>query len=127
MRSKNIRYARARQLLGLSLGSLCLALAVMAQAVGQTVITVEASKFKFSPNVIKLRQGETATLELVTKDRLHGFAVPDMNIRSDIEPGQQHRITIKADKPGKYVFLCDLYCGEGHGKMLGVIEVLPFK
>lgn len=115
------------RLSGLSLGSLCLIFTVMAQAAGQPVITVEASKFKFSPNVIKLKQGETATLELVTKDRLHGFAVPDMNIRSDIEPGQRHRVTIKADKPGKYVFLCDLFCGEGHGKMHGVIEVLPLE
>lgn len=129
MNSKNIRYARVRhlwsRLSGLSLGCLCLLFVVVAQAAGGRVITVEASKFRFSPNVIKLKQGETVTLELVSKDRLHGFSVPDLDIRTDIEPGQRHRVTIKADTPGKHVFLCDLFCGEGHGNMHGVIEILP--
>lgn len=40
-------------------------------------------------------------------------------------PGYVNRLRLRLDRPGRYDLLCLELCGNGHGRMRGVIEVRP--
>ncbi len=87
------------------------------------VIRINASMFHYSPARIELRTGVPVTLELRSLDRLHGFNIPDLGVRADVLPGQAVRVDILPEKAGRYLFLCDIFCGDGHDEMGGIIVV----
>jgi cytochrome c oxidase subunit 2 len=89
------------------------------------VISVTAERFKFTPAVIELKQGEEAVLELTSLDRKHGFKVPDLDIDETVEPGKTIRVRIVPAKAGHFSFHCDVFCGSGHEEMTGEIVVKP--
>ena len=95
---------------------------VLAQG-GERVIKVSARKFVFTPNEIHLRKGEPVTLEFVTEDVFMGFNAPDFGVRMDIVPGKVMRLRFTPDKAGTFVFLCDVFCGDGHESMSGKLLV----
>ena len=72
-----------------------------------------------------MRQGETVVLELTSDDRKHGFKVPELGIRADIEPGKVTRVTLTAARTGAFPFACDIFCGDGHEEMAGQLVVQP--
>src|SRR5512136_2488421 len=83
----------------------------------ELTIKVTAQKFEYSPKEITLKKGVPVVLELTSLDRLHGFACPDLHVRSDIKPGQASRVRILPEKAGKFGFHCDVFCGSGHEQM----------
>ena len=89
------------------------------------VQTVEilAQKFNFTPDEIKVKKGVPVDLELTTLDRLHGFNVPGLGLRAEIVPGQTTHVKFTPDKAGRYLFHCDIFCGEGHEEMDAAIIV----
>lgn len=87
------------------------------------VIKVSARRFTYTPNVIELRRGEPVVLELTTEDVFMGFNVPDFNVRSDIVPGKVSTLALTPDKAGTFIFLCDVFCGDGHETMSGKMVV----
>jgi len=95
---------------------------VLAQAKPR-VIKVSARRFTYTPGVIALKRGEPVTLELTTEDVFMGFNVPDFNVRSDIVPGKTMTLTFTPDKTGTFIFLCDVFCGDGHETMSGKFVV----
>lgn len=92
--------------------------------VKQNTIRIHASKFVYTPNHITLTEGDSIVLELTSSDAVHGFFIPDWNLRSDIPPGQVTLLSIPPAQVGEYVFLCDNFCGDGHEKMQGKITVV---
>lgn len=86
-------------------------------------IAVDARKFEFGPKEIRVRKGQRVTFVLTSPDFVHGFSVPDFNVRADGIPGKTVEITFVADKAGKFIYLCDNFCGEGHDKMTGFLIV----
>ena len=86
---------------------------------------VTAERFKFTPAIIELKQGEPVLLELTTLDRKHGFQVPDLNIDETIEPGKATQVRILPAKAGRFLFHCSVFCGSGHEDMAGEIVVKP--
>ncbi|HSY27599.1 MAG TPA: cupredoxin domain-containing protein [Burkholderiaceae bacterium] len=89
----------------------------------ERVIKVQAKKFVYTPNRIVLKQGESVVLEFTALDFMHGFKIPDWNIRADLMPGQVTRVSLKPDNAGEFDFLCDNFCGSGHEEMGGKIVV----
>jgi cytochrome c oxidase subunit 2 len=113
-----------RQLFGSVLtgfGILQLASASSAKTVPakEKVIKIQAKKFVYTPNRIMLKKGEAVVLEFTALDFMHGFKVPDWNIRADLMPGQVTRVPVKPDSVGEIDFLCDNFCGTGHEEMSG--------
>jgi cytochrome c oxidase subunit 2 len=101
---------------------------VMAQGTTQSadkerVVRIVAQKFSYTPNEIVLKKGQAAVLEFTALDFVHGFKIPDLNIRADLPPGKVTRVRITPDKAGVYDFLCDNFCGSGHEEMSGRILV----
>ena len=89
------------------------------------VQTVEilAQRFNFTPDEIKVKKGVPVDLELTTLDRLHGFDVPALGLRAEIVPGQTTHVKFTPDKAGRFLFHCDIFCGEGHEDMDAAIVV----
>jgi len=90
----------------------------------ERVIRVTARKFAFLPREIRLKKGVPVVLEFVTADVVMGFNAPDFNVRTDIVPGKVSRLRLVPDKAGTFVFLCDIFCGDGHEGMSGQIHVV---
>ena len=86
-------------------------------------IKIQAKKFEYTPNKIILKTGQPVVLEFTSIDFIHGFNIPDMNIRADLPPGQITKVRFTPDKAGEYEFLCDNFCGSGHEEMSGKIIV----
>ncbi len=86
-------------------------------------IELVARKFDFGTAEIKLKKGRPVTFVLTGADFVHGFSVPDFNVRVDVIPGKPVEVTITADKAGRFHFLCDNFCGEDHDKMSGFLVV----
>jgi cytochrome c oxidase subunit 2 len=99
---------------------------VIAQAAAprEKVIRVSARRFEYSPSRLTLKKGVPVVLELTSEDVLMGLNIPDFNVRGDMEPGKVSRVRFVPDKTGSFVFLCDIFCGSGHERMLGTITVV---
>jgi len=104
----------------LSVGSI--GMYVSAQPTEQ-VIKIVAKKFDYTPNVIHLKKNVPVVLEFTSEDVVMGFYVPDLKLRTDIIPGMVTRLRIVPDKVGRFVFVCDIFCGSGHEDMTGAIVV----
>lgn len=113
--------AQRRIILAAGLLSLGLRTAAIAQA--PRVIKVSARRFVFTPSRIALKKGEPVVFELTTEDIFMGFNLPDFNVRADIVPGKTERVSLTPDKAGTFIFLCDVFCGEGHETMNGTLVV----
>jgi cytochrome c oxidase subunit II len=110
------RIVMAAGLLSLTLGA-----RVLAQQ--PRTIKVSAKRFTFTPSEIALKKGEPVVLELTTEDIFMGFNLPDFGVRSDIVPGKTMKVSLTPDKTGTFIFLCDVFCGEGHETMNGRLVV----
>jgi len=98
-------------------------IAALAAAPDEKVISVSAMKFEFLPATINLKRGEPVILELSSLDRAHGFKVPDLGIDAAVLPDTTVRVRVVPEKAGRFAFLCDNFCGDGHEDMEGVIVV----
>lgn len=88
---------------------------------GDQVVALTARQFVFTPATVTVKAGQPVALELTTLDRAHGFKMPALGIRADVLPGAVTRVTLPALAPGRHVFLCDVFCGDAHEEMDGVI------
>jgi cytochrome c oxidase subunit 2 len=87
------------------------------------VIQISAKRFEFNPSSIQLKLGEPVILELTSLDREHGFSAPDLALEADIRPGEPTRIAFTPKKVGTFPFHCDIFCGDGHEDMSGLLVV----
>jgi cytochrome c oxidase subunit II len=109
---------------GLALGATALGAGrLLAQDEEGRVIEMEARRFRFTPNEITVRRGEAVTLAIRSIDFTHGFSLPDLGLRSDLIPGKVTRIKLTPTRAGKFTFLCDNFCGDGHENMNGILIV----
>jgi len=92
-------------------------------AAEEPVIRVVARRFVYRPSVLRLKRGVPVVLEFTSADVVMGFNAPDFNVRTDIIPGQVSRLRFTPDKLGRFTFLCDVFCGDGHEGMTGEIHV----
>ncbi|HWZ46737.1 MAG TPA: cupredoxin domain-containing protein [Herbaspirillum sp.] len=113
-------------LAGVGVGALCCGTMFSMQAQAQAkprIIKIEARKFVFTPNEITIKQGEQIILELTALDFIHGFSLPDFKMRTDIMPGKVTTLALNPTEVGRFTFLCDNFCGDGHETMNGSLIV----
>jgi cytochrome c oxidase subunit 2 len=119
----NRRHLIALLIGGSAAGGAVGALGRLAMAAGTNEIAIQAMKFEFTPETVKVKRGEPVTFVLTSIDRIHGFKMPDFGVRTDIVPDQETRLTITPEKAGSFVFFCDIFCGDGHEEMSGTLVV----
>ncbi len=86
-------------------------------------VVVVAKAFGYDPPDIKVPVGKEIIFTLTSTDVVHSFTIDNTKVNMMAVPG---RITYKSyifDKPGKYLVLCNEYCGSGHHYMSTEIEV----
>lgn len=89
------------------------------------IVRIQAHKFAFAPDVVHARRGVPLELELESLDRVHGFEIGDLGKRADVVPGRVARLEITPREPGSFSFRCDVFCGDGHERMIGTVIVDP--
>lgn len=90
----------------------------------ERVIHLTARKFSYTPDRITLQKGVPVVLEITSLDREHGFKVPALGLRADVEPGETTRVRFVPDRTGRFAFRCDVFCGDGHDDMAGELIVV---
>lgn len=109
----------------LLLGLLVLAvpLPVDAAEPEQHTFHIDASRFEYSPAVLKVNPGDQVTIELSARDVVHGLSIDGYGIETSADPGETARLTFVADKEGTFRFRCTSTCGNLHPFMIGKLEV----
>jgi cytochrome c oxidase subunit 2 len=105
------------------IGMTAVALRLYAQETQPRVVTISAKRFEFTPNQINLKRGEPVTLRVSAEDRDHGFYQKDLKLDLDLSPDHASEVTITPEKTGRFVAICDHFCGSGHGNMKMIINV----
>jgi cytochrome c oxidase subunit II len=90
----------------------------------ERVIRISASTFEFTPSHVTVKKGVPVVLELTSKDRHHGFKLAQFQVQVDIKPGAVEHVRLVPNKTGTFTFFCDVFCGDGHEDMSGIIEVI---
>lgn len=88
-------------------------------------IKLTAKKYEYSPNEIRVRQGERVRLLITALDRTHGFELEDFKVKADLEKGKETVVEFVADRVGEFPFNCSHFCGFGHKGMKGKLIVEP--
>lgn len=110
-------------LITITLGAMAAGVRAHAQEPEARVVTVSARQFEFTPSQVTLKRGERVTLRVNAEDRAHGLYQKDLKIALDLQPGRTAEVSFVADKVGRFVAICDHFCGSGHGNMKLVINV----
>ena len=84
---------------------------------------IEASRFEYSPAIIKVNPGDRVTFELTATDVVHGLSIDGYNLETTADPGQTRRLTFIADRSGSFRFRCTVTCGNMHPFMIGKLQV----
>jgi cytochrome c oxidase subunit 2 len=93
------------------------------QETAPRVITISAKKFEFTPSQLTLKRGEPVTIRVSAEDRDHGLYQKELHIALDLTTDHVAEVTITPDRAGRFVAICDHFCGSGHGNMKLIINV----
>lgn len=101
------------------------ALCVLAQDIGSGPgeIKMTAKKYKFSPNIIRVKKGDRVRLVITALDRVHGFKIEAFTIDQRLPKGEAVTVDFIADRSGTFPFQCSQVCGLAHKKMKGELIV----
>ncbi|MFB6151933.1 MAG: cytochrome c oxidase subunit II [Haloarculaceae archaeon] len=95
---------------------------------GEYEVYVVANRFAFNPgtaNPIRVPVGSTVTFYVTSGDVVHGFNLAGTNLNTMVIPGQVAELTTQFDERGTYGIVCHEYCGSGHHRMEGTLQVVP--
>ena len=87
--------------------------------------TFEHEDGKKETGQLHVKQGVPYKFELVSKDVIHDFNVPDFVILMDAVPGRVNVVWNLFDQPGEFRIQCREYCGFGHATMKAKLFVEP--
>ncbi len=110
-------------LVGLALVVVLIPLPASATAPTERTFRIDASRFQYSPAVLKVNPGDKVIIELVATDVVHGLSIDGYNLETAADPGQTARLTFVASREGSFHFHCTVTCGNLHPFMTGKLEV----
>lgn len=86
-------------------------------------IKVTAEKYDFKPDTITAKKGSRVRLVITAVDRDHGIKIDAFHINQKLPKGQAVTLDFTADEAGTFPFECSQFCGLGHRKMKGKLEI----
>ena len=94
-------------------------------AAGEIVVLARIPESgNWSPEVIRVKQGQTVRLRLTSEDVTHGLLAPELDLFVDhISAGKYTTVEFTASKPGEYPFYCTVVCSPLHAEMIGKVIV----
>lgn len=81
--------------------------------------TIDATNFEFDLKEIKVNKGDTVKVTLKNSEGMH--AVEFEGYKKEVK--EDETITFVADKTGEFEYICSIFCGTGHGDMVGKLIV----
>lgn len=78
----------------------------------------------FTSPILKLPKDVPAILNICSKDVIHNYAIVPMRIQQDAIPGYEFPMWFTPIKTLETSVVCGQLCGEGHGNMVGTLEVI---
>ena len=93
------------------------------EGVPRQSIQLKAERFKFTPDVIRVKAGTLVRLEITSVEGTHGFQLGAFGIDERLDENQTKIIEFYASKQGEYGFRCSHFCGIGHMGMTGKVIV----
>ncbi len=94
-------------------------------AVPHRTIEMQAKRYEFVPDTVRVKAGTLVTLRITALDGTHGFALGAFGIDERLDENQTRVVEFYASKPGEYGFRCSHFCGLGHLGMKGRVIVEP--
>lgn len=75
------------------------------------------------PGTIIAKKGDDVQITLINNvpSGIHGFFIPDFNVRKEVQKGKKEVVSFKADKDGLFSMKCHLHPAHVGGQLL----VLP--
>jgi heme/copper-type cytochrome/quinol oxidase subunit 2 len=89
------------------------------------LIQIEASRFSFSPSIIRVNPGDRVKIAVKSVDVVHGLYLDQYGISVTADPGQTAVMEFTADRAGSFRFRCSVACGDMHPFMIGRLYVGP--
>jgi nitrosocyanin len=89
-----------------------------------TLVNYETDGVKqWLPGTIIVKKGDDVEITLINNvpSGIHGFFIPDFNVRKEVKKGVKEVVTFKADKDGLFNMKCHLHPAHVGGQLL----VLP--
>ena len=83
-------------------------------------VYVLARRWEFEP-ALELEAGKPYRLHILAEDAVHSAVVGDTEVL--LTPGLVRVVPLAAPAEGKVRLQCGEYCGLGHTRMIGVVEV----
>jgi nitrosocyanin len=86
-----------------------------------TLVNYETEGVKqWIPGTIIVKKGEEVELTLINNapSGVHGFFIPDFNVRKEILRGKKEVVTFKADKEGLFEMKCHMHPAHVGGQLL---------
>lgn len=93
----------------------------------QFYLPVLAESFRFVPQRVVVEAGKQYYVQAASTDVSHGirFQLPRGGSRTwSISPGHGGAFLITFTEPGRYMAVCDIFCGIGHHEMTMEIKVV---
>lgn len=74
---------------------------------------------------IAVSRGDKVVLKLRSADVTHGFSLKAYGIyvAKGIQPGKTVYVSFTADRVGRFIFMCTVFCGDIHQHMEGTLVV----
>ncbi len=83
--------------------------------------TVDGSNFKFAPNTITVKKGDTVKITLKNIAGFHDFKIDEFGVATkQIKEGTEESVTFVADKTGSFEY----YCSVGKHRANGMVGTL---
>ena len=105
----------------------CAAAALLAQeqAPNRREFKLLAKDHVFTPNKLEVAQDDLVKITFTSEERPASFAIDEYRIIKRAGGGQTTVFEFRADKPGTFVFYCNLTADEGCKEMKGTLVVKP--
>ena len=88
-----------------------------------SMVHVAAFTFGFLPSDIRVPVGNKVTFMVASRDVVHGFEIVNTDVNLMVIPGYISQATHMFNHKGKYLILCNEYCGAGHHTMYASLTV----
>ena len=92
---------------------------------GPIDILMTAGKWFYLPNALRLDAGQRYRFRMMALDVSHGASIQfgRGGRMMRLQPGRITETELRFTRPGRYLVLCAVYCGEAHDVMQASIEV----
>lgn len=89
-------------------------------------VLMTAGRWYYLPNVLRLDAGQAYRFKMMAVDIAHGASIQlgKGGRMMRLQPGRITETALTFQRPGRYLMVCTVYCGEAHGLMQATIEVV---